>query len=196
MILLKNNKGFTLIELIVSVAIISIISSIMVANYRHGGSSEELNIAAQNLVSEIRKAQGYALSYREYNGVIYDEGGWGVRLTRNLSANPENFTLFFDVNNYGKSSAGEIFIDKPIGNNVVVSDISSGGSHSDYFWAIFYPPNPKIMLRGDNDDTDDVLASFTIGVSDSAEYVEIELTHSRGATKTIILNKFGLIDVE
>ncbi|MDA3840720.1 MAG: prepilin-type N-terminal cleavage/methylation domain-containing protein [Patescibacteria group bacterium] len=192
----KNSNGFTLIELIVSIAIIGLISGIMVANYRQGGSSEELNIATQNLVSEIRKAQGYALSYKEYAGSISDVGGWGIRLTDDTAGNPENFILFFDLSNSGKSDilpTNEVFVNKVIGKNVHVSDISDGTDHSSYFWAIFYPPDPIIMLRGSDHPTD---GSFVFGATDSAIEVTITLEHSRGATKSIILNKFGLVDVD
>lgn len=194
----KNNLGYTLIELIVSVAILSIMTSIILANYHGGATTSELDIAAQDLVSEIRKVQSYALSYKEYNGTIQSQGGWGIRLTDEPAANPENLVLFFDINNSGKyDSATEYFFEKPIGKNVYVSSLIFDGTPAtnSYLWAIYYPPDPKIMLRGDNNATS--INDFDYGDSTtSADNVVIVLTHVSGKTKTIKLNKFGLIDVD
>ncbi len=191
MITKNNNKGYTLIELIVSIAVIAIISSIMFANYHQGGAGESLNAAAQNLVSEIRKIQGYALSHKEFNGTIQTTGGWGIMLSSNPSHHPEKFILFFDTDDSGKfNSSSELYLDGLIGQDVKVTDISFSGTSRPYFWAIHYPPNPKIKLNGANNPTNAFIDS-----EDSQE-VEVTLTHSGGRTKVIKLNKYGLIDVD
>jgi len=55
----KMNKGMTLIEVLVVVAIIAIISSMVVINPR---PQTNLNIAAQQLVSDLRRAQNMAMA--------------------------------------------------------------------------------------------------------------------------------------
>ena len=197
MILFKNNKGFTLIELIVSIAIMAIIASVMLANYRVGGSSEELNAAAQNLVSEIRKAQAFALGYKEFKGIVYNEGGWGIALTSVSSQSPDEFVLFFDYTggapgpNDKYNAPSELYLKNKIGNNVEVDEIifNNGASSENYFWAMFFPPDPIINLNGDAN-----LSGASMHVFD-ADNVEIVLKHSVGGTKSIVLNKYGLVDV-
>ncbi|PLX21780.1 hypothetical protein C0584_01605 [Candidatus Parcubacteria bacterium] len=195
--ILKKKSGFSLIELVVSISIIAIISAIMIANYRSGGNSNELSVAAQNLVSEIRKAQAYSLSHREHNGTIYPTGGWGVRLTDDTSGDlNKNFIFYYDIPDIGPPLRTQKFdqaIEKSyssqIGHNVFVSNIICDGVDTNaYFWVVFEPPEPKINFLRSSDPSNTTL---TEGINT----VEIVLEHSSGKTKSIILNKFGLIDI-
>lgn len=54
--------GFTLIEALAVTAVIGIISSIMVVNWRKNEERYKLQRAAQEIVQNIRKAQDYALT--------------------------------------------------------------------------------------------------------------------------------------
>lgn len=53
-------KGFTLIELVVSIAIFATISSLVVANFRAGARSDELRLAAERVSAAIRDAEARA----------------------------------------------------------------------------------------------------------------------------------------
>lgn len=55
-------KGFTLIELVVSLSIFMLITGLMLANFRAGDNSNELQKSAELLASRIREAQTRALS--------------------------------------------------------------------------------------------------------------------------------------
>ena len=55
-------KGFTLIELLVSLSIFMLISGLMLANFRAGDHSNELQKSAEVLQSRIREAQTRAIS--------------------------------------------------------------------------------------------------------------------------------------
>ena len=186
---LNNKKGYTLVELIISIFIIAIISSIVLANHRQGGASEELNAAAQNLVSEIRKVQSYALGYKEFNGAIPNNGGWGIRLTNIAVHLPDEFILFFDEDDSNKSSFAEFYTDGKIGKNVEVENIVFGGVPRSYFWAIYYPPDPDIILNGADHPTNPSMPSPDF------DEIEVVLRHISGKSKSIILNKYGLVDV-
>jgi len=58
----KRQKGFTLVEILVVTAVIAIISSIMIVNWRKNEGQYQLQRAAQEIAQTIRKAQDYALS--------------------------------------------------------------------------------------------------------------------------------------
>lgn len=58
------NKGFTLIELIVVVAIMVVLSAAMVINLNKQRSLRDLKIAQNQLVSNLRKIESYTLSSR------------------------------------------------------------------------------------------------------------------------------------
>ena len=77
MIKIKNLTGFTLIELLVSIFIIAIMSSIFLVNYHATNKRSELGMVKQKLASDIRLAQNYSLSDKEYESGKTPKGGWG-----------------------------------------------------------------------------------------------------------------------
>ena len=97
----KNNCGFTLIELIVSISIIGILTVVFIADFRAAGKKGDLSAAAQQMVSDIRKVQSYTLGLKEFDpgsGLDSPDGGWGVFLTRQT---PRNifYKIFADYDN-------------------------------------------------------------------------------------------------
>ncbi|MEK7606764.1 MAG: prepilin-type N-terminal cleavage/methylation domain-containing protein [Patescibacteria group bacterium] len=67
--------GFTLVELMVSIAIVGLMSMAAIANFRGGARADELRIAAQETVVKIREAQTMAMTGRTANLCQSDEGG-------------------------------------------------------------------------------------------------------------------------
>ncbi len=57
-----GKKGFTLVELIVVLAVIGILATIMLANYNDFGARQEVRNAAEELKSNLRKYQTFAIS--------------------------------------------------------------------------------------------------------------------------------------
>jgi prepilin-type N-terminal cleavage/methylation domain-containing protein len=105
---IKNKKGFTLVELIVSLSIIIILVSLTVINYNIGFSENNLTNAQSMAYQNIRLAQSYALSYRSYNDIL-----------------PEYWGLYF-----GKGSSSIIFYADLNGDyeyNEDEADLSLGG---------------------------------------------------------------------
>jgi Tfp pilus assembly protein FimT len=95
---LKNKNtnqvwGFTIVELAVSMLIIGLISTIVLANYNTGRRQEALNRSAQRLAVAIRQAQNYALFSRVGTKCSTPTGGYGVYI---LSAS--QYIIFGDCN--------------------------------------------------------------------------------------------------
>ena len=88
---IKMNKGMTLIEVLVVVAIIAIISSIVIVNPR---PQTNLNIAAQQLVSDLRRAQNMAMA-AEVRTVpcVHVPCSYGI----NFNTTDTFYTLFKDI---------------------------------------------------------------------------------------------------
>lgn len=63
-----SNKGFTLIELMVVVAIMAVMSTVLVINLAGQRAGRDVKIAQNQLVSSIRQAQSYTLSSRTLPG--------------------------------------------------------------------------------------------------------------------------------
>lgn len=91
----NKNKGFTIAELIVVVAIFVIISGIVLINQNRFSS----NIAIQNLAYQIalavRQAQVYGLSVRSGNTSSNFDSSFGVNFR---SDSPNSFTFYSDNN--------------------------------------------------------------------------------------------------
>ena len=62
------SKAFTLIELLVVVSIIVLMTALTLPNYRLGDKQLALQRSAHRMAQNLRMAQGYAISAKEFNG--------------------------------------------------------------------------------------------------------------------------------
>ncbi len=70
---LNTNRGFTLVELMVTIAVMLIITSISVFNYSEFNSVTVTNTLAYDMALAIRQAQQYGVSVREVGGTAQDQ---------------------------------------------------------------------------------------------------------------------------
>jgi len=90
--LCDQNKGFTLIELVVVTAIIALMSAAVFANYSTIDNRGKILAVTSAIKEDLHLAQNYALSGRVNN---HDRAnGWGIDFNRNLN----KYTLFSDLN--------------------------------------------------------------------------------------------------
>ncbi len=87
----SNDKGFTLIELIVVISITVMITGMVLAGMQTGKRSKDVSTSAEKLAAIIRQAQMMALTGKTIGGVRPD-GGYGVYL--NESTEPNSYYLF------------------------------------------------------------------------------------------------------
>ena len=174
--LLKMKRGFTIIELLVSLGIFVIITTMVVANFRAGSRSDELKIAADALSSDLRRAQNMALAGQEVNGVT-PTGGYGVYFDL---GEPGHYIIFADANDNQKYDVGEDLSD---GKIVLARDVRITGIQPLVTSSVvFKPPKPTIYINGDA--AESILA--------------VTIKHSlSGKEKKVVINRVsGRIDVE
>ena len=169
-------RGFTIIELLVSLGIFIIVTTMVVANFRGGNRSDELKIAAETVASNLRRAQNMALAGELTDGIT-PPGGYGIYF--NL-ATADRYIIFADKNGNLAYDAGEAL---PAGlialpQGMVITAISPAAASV----ALFKPPKPTIYINGGT--------VFNL--------VAVTVKHSlSGQMKKIILNRIsGRIDVE
>src|SRR3989344_9542280 len=77
----NNQKGFTIIELMVVVGIVAVISGIFLLNYRQGERNLAIQRSAQIVTQNITRAINNSLGGKEHNGATgtVSAGGYGVR---------------------------------------------------------------------------------------------------------------------
>ena len=89
---MKKN-GFTLTELMVIIAVISIFTVISFPYYNNIRKSLALNRTAVRFAQDFRKAQEMAMSAYEFGGSI-PNGGYGIYFN---IAEPNHYILFADM---------------------------------------------------------------------------------------------------
>ena len=190
----KSKQGYTLIELTVSMAVIVILSSIALVNFRGHDKRNKVDLAAYKLASDIRKVQGYALSLKEFDfggglGLEIPMGGWGLYL-RDQAANNGGYYFFADDGDHRRQNnedyGGEVLFPSDV-NIKQNTGLFIDGSGENPVFISFAPPNPTVWLC-DNQGAN--CASTTM-------VAEIKITDSdNNYERTVKVNKFGLVDVE
>ncbi len=174
-------KGFTLVELLLSISIIGVITGMMMANFRGGQRSTEVRLASEILVDQIRSVQTSSLSGRlvsvcsggsfnlrvcePKNPVVSCTGGscqkrvptgYGIRFT----TSPEtSYLLFYDTDGDWRYDAGEDLATVPyvVGNNVRLT-ASSAGTPLDL---VYTPPYGQVYVNGSSSGTP--IVTLTLG---------------------------------
>jgi prepilin-type N-terminal cleavage/methylation domain-containing protein len=74
---MKLNKGFTLVELLLSMAIIGVLAGLSLPAYRTLLMKNDLDIAANTIASSLRRAQ--VLAQAVDGDVVAENATWGVK---------------------------------------------------------------------------------------------------------------------
>ena len=80
----KKQKGFSLIELLVVMAIITILLSIVIPGFVKMGPGRRLKSAARDVVSDIQLAKTQALRDRRTYSILFDSAGYTVMKDGNV----------------------------------------------------------------------------------------------------------------
>lgn len=213
----KQNRGVTLVELIVVVFIFTIISSITIFNYSNFRSSASIQNLADDIALSVRKAQGYAIGVRGYNSVF---SGYGIHFTLKnrpetiYSGSNKSFILFANIQNlktYNYSTLNPTCGNPSVENecleilNIISNDsivgIKIGLDNNDAIEAtkegtldiFFNRPNPEPTFCY-NDGVADIQDSCDYGSSIS--YISIKIMNEDGVYKEISVWNNGQISVD
>jgi prepilin-type N-terminal cleavage/methylation domain-containing protein len=193
---LSNKKGYTLLELIVSISIIAIIAGIFFANYRETSNDNSTKVAARIIASEIRKVQNYALGLKEFKTFGVPAGGWGVRFESGV-VGTNKMVIFADRDESRKYREGgpidEKYREVELPRNIVVDSFNlNTNMAANFTYIVFQPPNPDTFIGGAQDESDDSLVD-----GDMEAWLEISLKYKDDPSTVVALNinRFGLVNI-
>ena len=167
--------GFTLVEMIVVLAIIIVITGIVTFNISTERQNSALLRSAQKLSLDLRRAQSFALSSKTYKtaGVPC---GWGVHFNE---AGSTSYTIFADLASAQDCSNRDFKMASDGSENFEIVNLESGitvnSLSNNLSDVVFTPPDPMV--------------NFTPNQTS----VSIVLVNKNGATRAININKTGFI---
>jgi len=91
----RTQRGFTLIEMMVVVAIIVLITGIVLANNNRFGGEVLLQNLAYDMALSIREAQVYGISVQRFNGTF--GSAYGMHFQADSGTGPSTYVLFADA---------------------------------------------------------------------------------------------------
>jgi len=178
------NRGIGFVELIVVIAMIAILTLIAFPYYKSIQENHALDMAASQIIQDIRKAQEYALSSRIDASGNFPVGGYGIYF--NKTSNSTEYVIFADRATPSAPSG-----DKKRANNgtedietikveegVKIQDLAQNAIH-----AIFLPPDPQVFLTN---------SSGSALVGTDAE-IKVCLISNSSKCRVIKVNVAGLI---
>ncbi len=173
-----NQNGFSLIEMLVSVFILTIITTLSITNYRAGEKKNLLNLESNVLLSNIRKMQNMVLNGSKFNEKEMPFGGYGIHFEDTSSK------IFYDDNSNQVYDDGEEV--SPIPLQKISLSVSGNNSN-----LIFYPPKGQVCVNTDSCSTCDC------NIKDSGQYSIVLTYDETGDTKTITVNQIsGRAEIE
>lgn len=201
----KDKKAFTLIELMVTVSIFMVITTVVLYQNSKFNSSILLTNSAYEVALTIRQAQVFGVASRKVTiGAFGTEGatvggrtayqiGYGVYFDK---ANSKSFTLFADVNSDSNYDASEIITTSTFVRDIRISDVCfsiNGGAYQcntvgtyDKATIIFRRPNPEPL----------VFKNTTNIAGISSIKIVLKADSSATESRCVIINSIGQTSVK
>lgn len=203
----KTAKGFTIIELLVALAIMTFLMAVVSFNY--GSSNDKLSIAAagQELAVALRQTQVYGLAVREsgIGSTVFDYG-YGIYLSIDPAQN-DKYIIFVDKNFNNAYDAGsgcgsgyantECVESVPLRNNIKITaiELCDDAAGTCGPGSPFHTPDAlQITFKRPSTDSSIVFYQNGGAVTGTAVNGNITLTSPKGRIYTVTIYRTGQIN--
>lgn len=179
----NTSKGFSLVELLVTISILTIVSGVVLFNHARFNNNVLIENLAYEISLTIRQAQSFGWQVEETGGSFGE--GYGAHF--DLSSN--EFLIFADIypatpNRIYDAGYDEIVDRFRMTNNNEINELCFESTCDASTLDIsFIRPNPNAFIRENGGGTD-------------RETAEIRVISPKGLVKKIMVNKVGQIAVQ
>ncbi len=153
----SRSAGFTLIELLIAIMVMSLLSTIVLLNYRSADRTRRVQLAADMVVSALTDAQNLALS---------GKGGSGCINGNNTTINPYVVTINYGLQDISLHCGTTVFrtYTLPAGTQIQSSGLSIDGTTTNQIYFYYYPPfaNIKACATSCSDTTGAIFTSAAL----------------------------------
>lgn len=191
-------KGFTLVELLVSVSILTVMMSVVLFNYGSFNDNLALSTAAQEVAVAIRQIQAYGLNVKEATpGSGQFNYAYGIHFIGN---NNSSVRLFIDSDNdreydpfAGCWTPGTECIERvDFRNGIVVSNVCDATTcppvGAQRVSVLFLRPNPDALIYFADSSLDNI--------SGPVSSARIQLTSPRGKVMYVNIESTGQVTIQ
>ncbi len=144
----KSKPGFTLVDLLVAIAIFVILTSLTIANFVTGKRRDALRQSGIVLTSLLQEAQTAALSGMTINSLT-PTGGYGIHFDQNL---PKQVIYFADMNgNQIYDQATDLMVAgqaENLADDVIIASLKVGEDNLSLADFVFKAPEGNRYLNG------------------------------------------------
>ncbi len=177
----KKSKGFTLIEILVSVGIIILLTALIFPSYKSGEAQFVLDRSANKLAQDLRRAQEMAMSMKEENCNGVKANGYGIHFNISWKDAEGNYyyKLFANCNNnHHRDNNDKDLEEIKLERGIEINNLFP----ADNFSILFVPPDPCVWI---NSQSSGIEAQIVLARKDNPS-----------EKRTIKINNSGLIEVE
>lgn len=144
--------GFTLIEALVTTAIIAMLSTTMTANYRSFTNNRQVKNTANQVHSDFMLVQEYALGLKPFPGAPTTGGyGWGINIKMDVGS-ATKYTIFADTqpdHRYNAAQDGTYqVVNLSAGDRITKMTVYADGNlNANTLDVVYEPPNPTVHFN-------------------------------------------------
>lgn len=193
------SRGFTLTELVVVIAIMTLLTSVFILQQQRFESSTLLRSLAYSIALSIREAQTYGISVKSFGGNFPAYGVYFEPATY-----PKDYFLFADVNDNGKYDPGTEYVEKyTLLGSHTITDICGTLSGNptpqcystnfiDWVAITFRRPELDACIATGEGANEDVC-----GTDNTSQYSQayIQISGPGGVTRSVVVTPSGQISV-
>jgi prepilin-type N-terminal cleavage/methylation domain-containing protein len=188
-------SGFTLVEMVVVVAIVSLLAAIAVVNFRSGEITAAVRLGAENFAGALREAQNYALAQKRI-GIAPGEvpaAGFGVYVTMSspqIETPVTTYTFFAnDGDQPGEFDGTDTVLrEETLPPHTQFAFLRAGADEKSELSMIFRPPAGEVVFGNLGGGRQPVYQTTTVAIKSDDEKIS-------AAKEVVVRSLTGLVDI-